>query len=122
MNDPHKNIFYYYRGPSNKNNREKDDIIYDKQIEDNTTKALINCFEYCSGSLLRHFIKYFKIEIENITSPQFMLQVSASKSRPDAKIKFVNSSIYIENKIGAPVKRNQLLNHLKILESNDLLL
>jgi hypothetical protein len=40
MNDPHKNIFYYYRGPSS---RENEEIIYDSQIEDNTTKALINC-------------------------------------------------------------------------------
>jgi len=46
MSNPHKNIFYYYRGPSNRSNQNEDDIIYDKQIEDNTTKALINCFEY----------------------------------------------------------------------------
>jgi hypothetical protein len=42
MSDPHKNIFYYYRGPSS---RDDKDIIYDKQIEDNTTKALVNCFK-----------------------------------------------------------------------------
>ncbi|MHB8280502.1 MAG: hypothetical protein ACYDIA_23080 [Candidatus Humimicrobiaceae bacterium] len=44
------------------------------------------------------------------------------QSRPDAKIKFVNNSIYIESKVGASVGRNQLLNHLKALEENDLLL
>jgi len=42
MSDPHKNIFYYYRGPSS---RENEEIVYDRQIEDNTTKALINCLE-----------------------------------------------------------------------------
>ena len=122
MSNPHKNIFYYYRGPSSRNAKYEDDIIYDKQIEDNTTKALINCFEYSSENLLNHFLEYFKIEIKNKTTPQFFLQVSMSKSRPDAKIKFVNSSIYIENKVGASVGRNQLLNHLKVLEENDLLL
>ena len=122
MSNPHKNIFYYYRGPSNRKSQHKDDIIYDKQIEDNTTKALINCFEYSSEYLLNHLLEYFKIEIKNKTTPQFFLQASMSKSRPDTKIKFVNSSIYIENKVGASVSRNQLLNHLKVLEENDLLL
>ena len=38
MRDPHQNIFYYYRGPSKRNK----DSLYDIQIEDNTTKSLIN--------------------------------------------------------------------------------
>src|SRR4030042_5713107 len=98
MSDPHKNIFYYYRGPSS---RENEEIIYDRQIEDNTTKALINCLEYSSRNLLEHFLNYFSIEVKNKTAPQFLLQVSLSKSRPDARIKFIGSSIFIENKIGA---------------------
>ena len=119
MNDPHKNIFYYYRGPSSRDNEE---IIYDKQIEDNTTKALINCLEYSSENLLEHFLNYFEIEIKNKSKPQFLLQVSLSKSRPDAVIKFVSNSIFIENKVGANVKKEQISNHKAELEDNDILI
>ncbi len=119
MNDPHKNIFYYYRGPSSK---ESDEIIYDRQIEDNTTKALINCLEYSSGNLLEHFLNYFGIEVKNKTAPQFLLQVSLSKSRPDARIKFIGSSIFIENKVGARVDKGQISNHIMKLSDNDILI
>ena len=50
--DPHKNIFYYYRGPSR---RQEEDIVYDTQVEDNTTKAFINCLENSSNDLLDHY-------------------------------------------------------------------
>lgn len=119
MNDPHKNIFYYYRGPSK---RVQDEIIYDKQVEDNSTKALVNCLDYCTDNLLNHFIKYFDLNINVKGIPQYLLQVSLSKSRPDAQIKFVNSSIYIENKIDAKISKEQLLNHKKELDVTDLLI
>ena len=119
MSDPHKNIFYYYRGPSSKKDNNLDEIIYDRQVEDNTTKALINFFEYSSISLLHHFIQYFQIKVKNISTPKFLLQVSMARSRPDAVIKFVNSAIYIENKVGAPVDLRQILNHMETMEKND---
>jgi len=117
--DPHKNIFYYYRGPSK---RQEEDIIYDKQIEDNTTKALINCFENSSNNLLKHFIDYFSLNLDSDSKPQYLLQVSMSKSRPDAEIKTVNSSIYIESKVTAGINEEQLNNHLKELSNKDTLL
>jgi hypothetical protein len=46
--------------------------------------------------LLGHFLNYFEIEIKNKSKPQFLLQVSLSKSRPDEVIKFVSNSIFIE--------------------------
>jgi hypothetical protein len=119
MSDPHKNIFYYYRGPSS---RDNEDIIYDRQIEDNTTKALVNCLDYSSQNLLEHFLNYFEIEAKSKTKPQFLLQVSLSKSRPDARIKFIESSIFIENKVGAQVNKEQILNHKEELEDNDTLI
>ena len=61
MNDPHKNIFYYYRGPT----KRDEDIIYDKQVEDNTTKALINCLENSSNNLLKYFLSSFKLNFSS---------------------------------------------------------
>ena len=37
-----KTSFIITGGPSS---RENEEIIYDRQIEDNTTKSLINCWE-----------------------------------------------------------------------------
>jgi len=119
LNDPHKNIFYYYRGPSK---REEEDIIYDTQIEDNTTKALINCLDNCSDSLLSHFLKYFNINFKYKNKPQYFLQVSRVKSRPDAQIKIPDNSIFIESKIALPVSKAQLINHKNDLKESDILI
>lgn len=37
--DPHQNLFYAYRGP---NRLPVDEVVWDRQLENNTTKALIN--------------------------------------------------------------------------------
>ncbi|MBN2073607.1 MAG: hypothetical protein JW770_06660 [Actinobacteria bacterium] len=116
--DPHKNIFYYYRGPSKRND---EDIIYDIQVEDNTTKAFINCLENSSSSLLNHFLKYFDLDFKYKSKPQYLLQVSRAKSRPDAQIKSSVHSIYIESKVAASVNKEQLKKHKNQLGINDLL-
>jgi len=66
MSNFHKNIFYYYRGAQNSNsNRER-------QLEDNTTKALINTLQHGGSEVRFHFLKWLGIEKpENI---QFELQ------------------------------------------------
>ena len=58
--DPHRNIFYYY-GRSRKN---KEDIqCYDPQIENNTTKALINILEFTPGKIgLKAFFKAISLK------------------------------------------------------------
>jgi len=50
--NPYRNIFYYYRGPSSKKEGE-----LDRQIEDNTTKALVNVLEHGGEDVLKHFLK-----------------------------------------------------------------
>lgn len=119
LNDPHKNIFYYYRGPSK---REKEDIIYDTQIEDNTTKALINCFDYSGNELLKYFIDYFNLMFKYSSKPQYLLQVSKPKSRPDAQIKSIDKSIYFENKISSKLDIHQLIRHKESISKNDILI
>jgi len=117
--DPHKNIFYYYRGPSK---RQEEDIIYDTQVEDNTTKAFINCLEKSSDNLLKRFIDYFSLDFKHRSKPQYLLQVSKSKSRPDALIKSATHSLYIESKVASCINMEQLINHQEELEENDTLI
>ena len=43
--DPYQNIYYYYRGPRAKGSA-KTKRSYDIQLENNTTKALINTLKH----------------------------------------------------------------------------
>lgn len=56
MTDFHHNIFYYYRGPK-QSKQEK----YDQQLEDNTTKALVNTLKHCSPALALKFLEWLGI-------------------------------------------------------------
>lgn len=48
----YQNCFYYFRGPSSKEKAAE----ADKQLEDNTTKALINVLEHSDRSITRRFL------------------------------------------------------------------
>jgi len=63
--DPHKNVFFYYRGPSSR----KTDDEPDKQVEDNTTKALINTLDNSEKSLVEHLLKKSQIAIPECVKP-----------------------------------------------------
>ncbi|MFH1455767.1 MAG: hypothetical protein ABIF40_02350 [archaeon] len=121
MNNPHQNLFYYYRGPSKKKKQK----IYDIQLEDNTTKALINVLELCfkSGSpgITLKFLKNNKIRnCRKVLG--YQLQIRKEKSQPDASIVCKNKTVYIESKLASPLKRKQIKNHLGSLKIEDNLL
>ncbi len=55
MADFHHNIFCYYRGAKSAS------LDYDLQLEDNTTKALINTLEHCSAKVVVKFLRWLDI-------------------------------------------------------------
>lgn len=106
--NPYKNIFYYYRGPSINQTAE-----FDKQIEDNSTKALINLFENCSHDIVIAFLNEVRISINTCEKVSYDLQVANDESRPDALIIINGQSIFIESKIDSPLDKNQIFSHLQ---------
>jgi hypothetical protein len=55
MTDFHHNIFHYYRGAKGS---DKD---RERQLEDNTTKALINTLEYCDPKVAMKFLGWLRV-------------------------------------------------------------
>lgn len=110
--NPYRNIFYYYRGPSSKNQ------LIDRQLEDNTTKALINTLELSSDSLLETFLGELKVPFEFTSRPQYDLQIAEDYSRPDAVIKVGNTKIYIESKVQASLDVKQLKRHIISIDNS----
>jgi hypothetical protein len=120
MKDPHQNVFYYYRGPSKKG----PDALHDIQVEDNTTKALINLLEFAKRVefelLIQSFLKLIGVSQKQITS--FRLQKHEEKSRPDGVINFADNKILIESKVAAGLNLDQIKRHAKSLLPNDSLI
>jgi len=115
--NPYRNIFYYYRGPSNK----KDEYV-DAQIENNATKALINTLENSEKGLLQYFLSSVDIDTGEINNVSYDLQISGKgHSIPDAGIQIDQNTILIESKIGSKFIESQALEHLKSLSKGYLL-
>lgn len=109
--NPYRNLFYYYRGPTSKH------VHLEKQLEDNTTKALVNTLEFSSNSILVSFLSTINIPIKDKSSPQYDLQVATDFGRPDALIKLGKTNIFIECKIDASLERKQINNHLRSIDN-----
>jgi hypothetical protein len=56
MTDFHHNIFYYYRGATQAQHK-----LYDQQLEDNTTKALVNTLQHCDPAVALKFLGWLGI-------------------------------------------------------------
>jgi hypothetical protein len=112
--NPYRNIFYYYRGPSSK----KEGLV-DKQIENNTTKALINTLENSNIELLKYFLKKVNIEVYNLESIYFELQIAEDFSRPDAVIHVNKCNFFIESKVEASLTEEQIKRHLESIIKDD---
>jgi hypothetical protein len=104
--NPYRNVFYYYRGPSNRN-----DQLGDRQIEDNTTKALINTLENTKG-LIGYFLKRLHIFPRDMSMVSFDLQMAGEESRPDAVIEVGHTRVLVESKVLCPLQENQIIRHL----------
>src|SRR5262245_14409373 len=66
MAEFHRNIYGYYRGAAQ---QEQD---REQQLEDNTTKALINTLEYCSPEVAIRFLEW--LGIKEPRKAEFVLQ------------------------------------------------
>ncbi|HEY3374642.1 MAG TPA: PD-(D/E)XK nuclease family protein [Candidatus Aquicultor sp.] len=136
--DPHKNIFYYYRGPRHKSSSEEYTAADRVQIEDNTTKALINVLEGASEAVLRQFLNYLGITRLSSGGTHFALQrshvpdlgaqhkvilalaptadieegnASNGRGRPDAWLYSPSFVVLIENKTFSRLNCAQLQRH-----------
>lgn len=58
MSRPHHNVFFYYRGPSARESRQEGER-YQQQVEDNSTKALVNVLEHGGRDVARSFLRRF---------------------------------------------------------------
>lgn len=119
MRDPHQNLFFYYRGASKKGIT----IGFDPQIENNTTKSLINVLEFLHGNnfdyLQNEIFEHPNLNLKKEETSFYKLQEWKADSIPDVRIKLKTYNIYIEIKVNAQLKGKQLANHLKALDPSD---
>jgi hypothetical protein len=87
VRQPHRNLFYSYRGPNPRIGERN--FVFERQLEDNATKALINVLEHSDRStVLRPFLRDV-VDLDHKSDPdgiQFALQ-RVDIGRPEVKKK-----------------------------------
>ena len=137
FSDPHHNIFYFYRGPESKRKKgDLDSVSKDVQIENNTTKALVNVLKHCSLDICKEFINYFFNLDFDINNIKFALQKSTIgeqriKSKKNKLIyviiprkfsSFVNINRIIENSINSNLNQQSSIPDAWIWDNNTVIL
>ncbi len=87
MRQPHRNLFYSYRGAVPDIHAR--DVVFERQLEDNTTKALINVLEHSNRmNVLRPFLKEVVgcPDVADVELVQFALQ-RVDINRPQVRTK-----------------------------------
>jgi hypothetical protein len=83
MRSRHQNVFFYYRGPTQRTAAG----AAERQVEDNTTKALVNLLEYGGRELTRSFVQRFVSPDPPNGAWSYLLQ--RGPTLPDAPARFL---------------------------------
>jgi hypothetical protein len=88
MSRPHHNVFFYYRGPSARQSRQEGER-YQQQVEDNSTKALVNVLEHGGPDVARSFLRRFAPALADGwppgASPELSLQRGPTGALPSGR-------------------------------------
>ena len=88
MSRPHHNVFFYYRGPSARESRQEGER-YQQQVEDNSTKALVNVLEHGGPDVARSFLRRFAPALADGwppgASPELFLQRGPTGALPSGR-------------------------------------
>jgi hypothetical protein len=140
VRSPHQNIFFYYRGQTRGTTEAEGQRLREQQVEDNTTKALVNLLEWSDDALTASFIQRFVPDVAGDgggpfryflqggpaldASSKWLLAISQSTDLPPTVVKAAGGSrvdggfsrasdllVVFEVKLGLELDASQLARH-----------